>query len=68
MVEILTIQSRAFVEDLQRRFGPRRDELLAARTARRDQIARDGLDFLPQTRDVREADWAVPPPAPGRLP
>ena len=48
---ILTGEALAFVADLQRRFGPRRDELLAARSRRRAEIAREGtLDFLPHGR------------------
>ena len=63
MTEILTPQAIAFVTDLQRRFGPRRDELLAHRAQRRAEIARTGrLDFLPDTKEIREADWRVPPP------
>ncbi|MFS8479909.1 MAG: malate synthase A [Micromonosporaceae bacterium] len=63
MTEILTPQAVAFVTDLQRRFGPRRDELLAHRAQRRAEIARTGrLDFLPETKEIREADWRVPPP------
>ena len=66
MTEILTTEALAFVADLQRRFGPRRDELLARRAERRAEIARTGrLDFLPETREVRAADWQVPPPPPG---
>ncbi|GGM49836.1 malate synthase [Longimycelium tulufanense] len=58
--EVLTAQALAFVADLQRRFGPRRVEVLAARAGRRDEIARSGrLDFLPQTADVRAGDWRV---------
>ncbi|HZN19061.1 MAG TPA: malate synthase A [Micromonosporaceae bacterium] len=60
MTEILSTQARAFVEDLQRRFGPRRDELLALRAQRRAELARTGrLDFRPETREVRAADWSV---------
>jgi malate synthase len=59
--DILTDQARGFVEDLQRRFGGRRDELLAARAARRAEVARTGtLDFLPETAEVRAGDWRVP--------
>ncbi len=32
--DLMTEDAVAFVTDLQRRFGPRRDELLAARKAR----------------------------------
>ncbi|HEY7044069.1 MAG TPA: malate synthase A [Nocardioidaceae bacterium] len=60
--EILTPQALAFVADLQRMFGGRRDELLRARAERRTTISQTGtLDFLDETRDVREAEWQVAP-------
>jgi malate synthase len=60
--EILTPEALAFVADLQRMFGARRDELLQARVERRTTISRTGkLDFLDETKDVREADWQVAP-------
>ncbi len=60
--EILTPEALAFVADLQDRFGVRRDELLAARRTRREEIGRTGrLDFLDETADVRSADWQVAP-------
>jgi malate synthase len=55
--EILTDDAVAFVLDLNRRFAPRRDELLARRAARRGQP----LDFLPETAEIRAAEWTVPP-------
>jgi malate synthase len=62
MTEILSDEAIRFVEDLHRRFGPRRDELLAARAQRRQQIAESGtLDFLPETQSIRDGDWQVPP-------
>ena len=58
--EILTPEALAFVADLDERFHDRRDELLAARRTRREEIARTGtLDFLPGTADVRAGDWRV---------
>ncbi|HET6920377.1 MAG TPA: malate synthase A [Jiangellaceae bacterium] len=58
--EILTPEALAFVADLQERFGPRRDELLARRAERRAEIALTGrLDFLPSTKAIRDADWTV---------
>jgi malate synthase len=58
--EILTPEALAFVADLQTRFGPRRDELLAARRTRRAEAGRTGrLDFLEETADVRSAEWQV---------
>jgi len=57
---VLTPEALAFVADLQRRFGARRDELLAARRARRERIgAGERPDFLPETADVRAGDWQV---------
>jgi malate synthase len=65
-VEILSPGARAFVDDLQRRFASRRDDLLHRRAERRQQIAATHrLDFLPETASVRESEWSVPPPAPG---
>jgi malate synthase len=58
--EILTAEALAFVADLQRTFGARRDELLRRRAERRTEIAATGrLDFLPATKEIREGDWAV---------
>ncbi len=60
--EILTPQALAFVADLQRTFGGRRDELMRARAERRTTISKTGtLDFLEETKDVREAEWQVAP-------
>ncbi|MEP6562293.1 MAG: malate synthase A, partial [Nakamurella sp.] len=58
--DILTNEALAFVAELQRRFGGRRDELLARRAERRAEAARTGrLDFLPDTQWVRDGDWKV---------
>ena len=58
--EILTPEALSFVRELQSRFGARRDELLGMRARRRDEVARTGrLDFLPHTKDIREAEWTV---------
>jgi malate synthase len=60
--EILTPGALAFIADLHRRFHQRRDELLVRRAERRAEVARTGrLDFLPETRDIREGDWTVAP-------
>src|SRR5579884_1401329 len=63
--EVLTPEALEFVADLQRRFGPRRTELLAARSKVREQASRTGrLDFLDDTREVREdTSWRVAEPA-----
>ena len=57
---ILTPEALDFVAALQREFVERRDELLAARKTRRDEVSRTGkLDFLPETQAVRDGDWRV---------
>ncbi|MBE9375036.1 malate synthase A [Saccharopolyspora sp. HNM0983] len=61
--EILTSAALEFVADLQRTFGARRDDLLARRGERRAEAAAKGrLDFLPETKHVREGDWQVAEP------
>ena len=63
--EILTPAALEFVEKLHG-FAGRRDELLAARRIRRAEAAREAqLDFLPDTRHIRESEWQVAdaPPA-----
>jgi malate synthase len=64
--EVLTGEALAFVAELQRRFGATREELLARRRTRREEAARTGrLDFLPETREIREdPDWRVAPAPP----
>jgi malate synthase len=61
--EVVTPEALAFVADLQRTFGPTREQLLARRAERRRQASQTGrLDFLEETRDVREDDsWRVAP-------
>ena len=57
---ILTAEALEFVAGLQREFGARRDELLARRGRRREEIARSHrLDFLAETEEVRGKDWRV---------
>ena len=59
---ILTDDALAFVTDLQRRFGPRRSELLQARAGRQQRLDAGELpDFLSETREVREGDWTIEP-------
>src|SRR5947209_19702291 len=59
--QVLTPEAVAFVVDLQKRFGSTREELLARRQQRRQQAADTGkLDFLDETKDVREdTSWRV---------
>ncbi|MFI6709442.1 malate synthase A [Nonomuraea sp. NPDC050478] len=64
--EVLTPEALSFLTTLQREFGGRRLELLEARQARQRELAAGGtLDFLPETKEIREGDWQVAPPAPG---
>lgn len=50
------------VAELERRFGPRRRELLAAREARQVRLdAGERPDFLAETAEVRAGDWRVAP-------
>jgi malate synthase len=61
MTEILSDEAVTFVSELNRRFRPRRNELLAARSARRAEIAAGGsLGFLAGTADIRAAEWWAP--------
>src|SRR5688500_11954169 len=61
--EVLTPDALAFVADLVDRFAPRIRELLTARAERRVRLERgeERLDFLPETRAVRESAWTVAP-------
>src|SRR3984885_5219972 len=63
--EVITPDALEFVAELQHRFGPRREERLEGRGRRRARLA-DGemLDFLPDTQEIREADWTVAPVPP----
>jgi len=65
--EVLTRDALDFLADLHRRFDARRRELLALRDQRYAELAAGGtLDFLAETKDVREDDsWRVADPAPG---
>ena len=61
--EVLTPDALEFVAELHGRFAPTRDELLQAREKRRGRLAAgETLDFLDETREVREGEWRVAPP------
>ncbi len=60
--EVLRPEALAFVADLVRVFQPRIREVLEAR--RRLQVRLDAgqrLDFLPETKSIREGDWSIAP-------
>ncbi|MBV9795911.1 MAG: malate synthase A [Actinobacteria bacterium] len=67
--EILTPEAIGLIATLHRELAPRRAELLAARERREaDLIAGGSLDFLPETREIREdRSWRVAQPAPGLI-
>lgn len=60
---VLTADALAFVAGLERRFGTRIDECLRGRRERLDRLmAGAPLDFLADTRDIRDdEDWQVAP-------
>src|SRR2546426_5628252 len=65
--EVLTPDAVALLADLHRAFDARRRALLEARDKRYAELAAGGtLDFLDETRDIREdPGWRVAEPAPG---
>jgi len=59
---VLTLAAQEFVVDLQRRFNPRRLELLAARAERQKHLdAGEKPDFLNGTQATRDSEWTVAP-------
>jgi len=65
--EVLTDDALQFLTALHRAFDDRRRELLERRRQRYQELADGGtLDFLPETKDIREDEsWRVAKPAPG---
>src|SRR5262245_48174038 len=63
--EILTPEALAFLAELEQALGPTRDALLRCRAERQAAFdAGERLDFLPETREIREAAWTVAPAPP----
>jgi malate synthase len=59
---VLTPEALDFVAHLEREFGRRRRELLAARADRQAKVARGAKPgFLADTEEVRRGDWRVAP-------
>ena len=59
---ILTLPALELVARLHRAFEARRQELLAARVERARALDAGGtLDFLPETKSVRDGDWKIAP-------
>src|SRR5213596_4282506 len=60
--EILTPEALAFVAKLQRQFGTRRKQCLEHRQERQRRLDQgEGLDFLPETKEIRGGDWKCAP-------
>ncbi|HEX8160186.1 MAG TPA: malate synthase A [Solirubrobacteraceae bacterium] len=60
--EILTPNALQLVAKLHREFDATRRELLAARVERQKELDSGAtLDFLPDTKEVREGDWQIAP-------
>jgi len=63
---VLTPEALELLAELHRTFDGRRLDLLRAREDRYAELAAGGtLDFLAETREIREGDWQVAAPAPG---
>src|SRR5438477_3434858 len=61
-LEIVSPEALAFVAKLQRAFGNRREECLQRRQDRQTALERgETLDFLPETKSIRESDWTCAP-------
>jgi len=59
---ILSPEALEFLAQLERRFGPERKRLLAARAERQAQLdAGAKPDFPVETRSIRDGDWSVAP-------
>ncbi|WP_278373487.1 malate synthase A [Brevibacterium casei] len=65
--KVLTPQALELIAELHRKFNGDRLERLEARRVRQQEIANGAdLDFLPETKEIREDEtWQVAPPAPG---
>lgn len=60
--EILTSEALSFIEELERKFGGRRIELLQYRQKRQEEINNGQLpDFLPETKHIRASEWTIAP-------
>lgn len=60
--EILTPEALDFVLSLHDKFDVRRRELLEKRQERQKRLdAGEKLDFLPETKHIREGDWTIAP-------
>lgn len=62
METILTPEALSFIEKLHVNFDERRRSLLERRQIRQQEIdAGKPLDFLPETKHIRESEWTIAP-------
>ena len=60
--DILSPEALQFLEQLERRFGDRRKELLQNRDKKQERINGGELPhFLPETESIRQSEWKVGP-------
>ncbi|MEI5907380.1 malate synthase A [Bacillus spongiae] len=60
--EILTPEALQFIEQLERRFGVHRQDLLEARKEKQAKLNEgDTFAFLPETEHIRRCDWTIAP-------
>lgn len=60
--QVLTPEAVEFLTQLHEKFDDRRKELLTFRAERQKRLdAGEKLDFLPETKHVREGDWTIAP-------
>ncbi len=60
--QIFTPEAMAFVTELVEHFQRRRDPLLQARVLQQNALNDGGtLDFLPETKEIRDGGWKVAP-------
>jgi malate synthase len=65
---VFSDEALEFVADLHREFNSRRLELLDLRAQRVARIPTSfGLDFLPETKPIRDGDWRVAPASAGLI-
>lgn len=58
--QILSTEALQFLADMTRQFRGRRNELLKERARKWAALQEGGtLDFLPETKNIREGDWKV---------
>lgn len=60
--QVLTPEAIEFLTQLHEKFNERRKELLERRAERQKRLdAGEKLDFLPETKHIREGDWTIAP-------